>query len=79
MNKRGIDIISFFRKNNKILLNFMNLDDDAFCFLLYDKNFSDVLRNTEVIAIDKDIYNEKSKILDNWNGNIIIVSGNDKI
>ncbi|GAF98818.1 unnamed protein product, partial [marine sediment metagenome] len=28
MNKRGADIISFFRKNNKILLNFLTLSNE---------------------------------------------------
>lgn len=79
MNKRGIDIISFFRKNNKILLNFLNVDKEAERFLLYDKNFIDVLRNTEVIAIDREIYDEKMEILDDWTGNIIIASSNDRI
>lgn len=79
MNKKGADIISFLRKNNKILLNFLNMDRETERFLLYDKNFVDALRNTEVIAIDRNIFDEKSEILNDWAGNIIIASGNDRI
>lgn len=79
MNKKGTDIISFFRKNNKILLNFLNLFKEEQSFFLMDGIFDDVLRNTEVIAINKKMYDEKLEILDKWKGNVIIVDSNDKI
>ena len=56
MNKKGSDIISFFRKNNKILLNFLNLSNEEQNFFLMEGIFEDVLRNTEVIAVSKRMY-----------------------
>lgn len=72
MNKVGVDIISFFRKNNKILLNFNNLSKEEQEFFLMDGIFDDVLRNTEVIAIDKNMHDMKMEVLDKWKGNVII-------
>ncbi len=71
-NAEGVDIISFFRKNNKVLVNFHKLDDYEKAFLLSEKVFQDVLKNTEVIHIDKDIFDEKMEILENWRGNVVI-------
>ena len=79
MNKTGSDIISFFRKNNKILLNLMNMSKEERDFFLMEGVFEDVLRNTEVIALNKKIYDEKIEILDKWKGNCIIIDKSDKI
>jgi len=73
MNKKGAEIISFFRKNNKILLNFLNLSKEERDFFLLDGVFEDVLKNTEVIALNKNMYDLKMEILDKWKGNVIIV------
>jgi len=72
MNKIGAEIISFFRKNNKILLNFNNLSLEEQNFFLMDGVFDDVLKNTEVIAINKDMHDMKMEILDKWKGNVVI-------
>ena len=72
MNKPGADIISFFRKNNKILLNFNNLSAEEEEFFLLDGIFEDVLKNTEVISINKDTHDLKLEVLDKWKGNVII-------
>jgi hypothetical protein len=79
MNKKGSDIISFFRKNNKILLNLMNLSKEERDFFLMEGIFEDMLKNTEVIAISKRIYDEKMEVLDKWKGNVIIVNEKDRI
>jgi hypothetical protein len=79
MNKEGAEIISFFRKNNKILLNFMNLTKEERDFFLMDGVFEDVLKNTEVIALTKKIYDEKIEVLDKWKGNCIILDESEKI
>lgn len=79
MNKKKADIISFFRKNNKILLNLMNLSKEERDFFLMEGVFEDVLRNTEVIAISKKIYDEKIEVLDKWKGNCIIINQNEGI
>jgi hypothetical protein len=70
-NTEGSNIITFFRKNNKILLNFLRLSPHEKQFILY-QCFEDALRNVEVIMIDKDILEEKEEILKIWNGNVIV-------
>lgn len=79
MNKKNSDIISFFRKNNKILLNIMNMSKEERDFFLMEGIFEDVLRNTEVIAMNKKIYDEKMEILDKWKGNCIIINENEMV
>lgn len=71
-NLPGVSLISFFRKNNKILLNFKNLNNSERTFLLSD-NFEDLLKNVEVIKIDQDIYRNKFEVLDSWRGNVILI------
>lgn len=70
-NNKGDGFISFFRKNNKILLDFNRLSAAARQFVL-TQCFEDVLKNVEVIKIDKEIFGEKEEILKIWNGNVIV-------
>ena len=72
MNKVGVDIITFFRKNNKILINFNNLSIEEEEFFLMDGIFEDVLKNSEVISVNKDIHDMKMEVLDKWKGNVIL-------
>lgn len=72
-NSVGIKIITFFRKNNKVLINFNNLNNIEREFLLSDICFEDVLKNTEVIKIDQEIFEIKKSILEDWSGNVIII------
>lgn len=72
MNTPEDSLISFFRRNNKVLINFLNLNDDELSLVLVDSIFRDVLKNTEVIMIDKETFDEKERILMEWNGNVII-------
>ena len=78
-NKEGADVISFFRKNNKVLVNFFKLNEFEKVFLLSDKVFEDALRNTEVIQISKEIFDEKMEVLENWRGNVIVSDGGEII
>ena len=66
------NMISFFRNNNKILVNFNYFDSINLMYYLQDNIFEDLLRNVEVIDINEDIYNEKMSILEYWRGNVII-------
>jgi len=79
MNKKDANIISFFRKNNKILFNLLNLSKEERNFFLMEGIFEDLLRNTEVIAVNKKIYDEKMEILDKWKGNVIIIGNNEQV
>lgn len=74
-NTPGARLISFFRKNNKVLVNFNNLNLFERQFLLSEVCFEDVLKNTEVIMLDNESYQEKKEILDGWSGNVIISTG----
>jgi hypothetical protein len=67
-----VDIITFFRKNNKILINFNNLSKEEEEFFLMDGIFEDVLKNSEVIAVNKDTHDIKMEVLDKWKGNVIL-------
>lgn len=74
-NTPGARLISFFRKNNKVLVNFNNLNLFERQFLLSEVCFEDVLKNTEVIMLDKSSYEEKKEILKGWSGNVVISTG----
>lgn len=76
MNKKDVEIISFFRKNNKILFNFMNLTKEERDFFLMKGVFEDVLRNVEVIALSKKIHDEKIEELDLYKGNVVLIENN---
>ena len=57
-NIKGSSIISFFRKNNKVLLNFNRLTKPENTFIL-ENCFDDVLRNLEVICINQNTFRVK--------------------
>jgi len=67
-----MSLISFFRKNNKVLLNFLMLSEAELYFLKDTRTFRDVLYNTEVILINNQIFENKKEILEDWSGNVII-------
>ena len=70
-NLPGVGIISFFRKNNKVLLNFSNLMPEEKVLLL-EICLEDLLKNVEVIRISREDFESKEDIFKTWNGNIII-------
>lgn len=70
-NTENTKIITFFRKNNKILFNFNNVNKKVREFLL-DNFLFDILKNVEVIMIDKNSYKLKESIFQNWSGNVIL-------
>ena len=70
-NKEDVGLISFFRKNNKVLLDFSKLSAYELHFIL-NYCFEDVLKNLEVIIINQSILDAKEEILKLWNGNVIL-------
>lgn len=70
-NTENSKLITFFRKNNKVLFNFNNVNTKVKEFLL-DNFLFDILKNVEVIIIDIDSFNNKESILKNWNGNVVL-------
>jgi hypothetical protein len=71
MNGSGDGIITFFRKNNKVLMNLLNLSVFERQFVL-EIIFEDILKNIEVVMMDRETFDEKKSLLDTWNGNVII-------
>ncbi len=74
-NYRGVGLISFFRKNNKVLLNFHKLSKTESIFII-NNCFEDILKNLEVIHINKEIFEGCEDILTRWSGNVIISEDN---
>ena len=68
-------LISFFKKNNKVLLDITALSEVDQLYVL-NVGFTDVLRNTEVIIISKADYDEHTEELNMYNGNCIIADDN---
>lgn len=64
-------IFTFFRKNNKVLFNFTKLKPEIKEFLL-DNFLFDILRNTEVIILDRESLEKKATLLEAWPGNVVI-------
>ena len=75
-NIQGSPLVTFIKKNNKILFDFGCLSTFEKQFLLLNDVFVDLLRNTEVIMIDQKTFDEKKDILDSWSGNVIIQNEN---
>lgn len=69
-NTVDIPLVSFFRKNNKILLNFNRLKPLEMEFLL--STLSDLLRNVEVVQMNERTFNDYKHILQEWDGNVIL-------
>jgi hypothetical protein len=71
-NEKNTNLISYLRKNNKILLNFNNLRQNELDLLLDEKILLELLRNVEVIKIKQDTYDKYNNIFNSWDGNIIL-------
>lgn len=68
-------IVSFFKKNNKVLFDITKLSDFERLFVM-NVALEDVLANAEVILISKEDYTDKQKVFEQWKGDIIINDGN---
>lgn len=71
-NVEGDQLISFFKRNNKVLLDTTKLNplEKAFIFSVC---LTDVLVNTEVMIAEEKFYRENLEAFNNWSGNLIIV------
>jgi hypothetical protein len=70
-SEKDIDLISFLRKNNKVLFNFLNFNS-YIVDMIFEYMFDDLLRNVEVIALNKVMLEKKNDILVNWRGHVIL-------
>ena len=64
-------LVTFFKKNNKVLLDFTQLTDFEKMFVL-NVSLEYVLSNAEVILIDKADYTLQLEMFNQWKGDIII-------
>lgn len=71
-NTNKDNLITFFRRNNKILFNFCKAPEIVDDLFLFDYVFLDVLKNVEVIKVTRSQYNIIIDYLKKWNGNVII-------
>lgn len=71
-NERNTNLISYLRKNNKILFNFNNLRKNEYDLMIDEKILLDLLRNVEVIQLNKTLYDKYAVIFNSWDGNIIL-------
>lgn len=62
MNKENNSLISFFKKNNKVVLNIFNLRNEEREFIQDDIFLKDILENLEIIIVDKKFYLEHKEI-----------------
>jgi len=71
-------IVSFFKKNNKVLFDITKLSDFERLFVM-NVALSDILGNTEVVLISKEDYTLKLDVFNQWKGDIIIHDDNNPI
>lgn len=71
-NGYNVKLISFFKKNNKVLLNFNKLDYDTKKFAMKAGTFKDILRNLEILQLSEEDFAKRKSLLLNWNGNVIV-------
>jgi len=73
-NKNDNNIFSFFRKNNKCLLNVCYLNDHIKGFIMSDSIFRDIIKNLEIIQMNREDFENKREIMAymKWRGNVII-------
>lgn len=64
--------ISFFRKNNKVLLNLNKLRKYEKEFILNEEIFADILKNVEVVQLNRGDFDILLPLLEQWTGNTII-------
>ena len=71
-NTEDDKIITFFKRNNKVLLDTTRLGtlERAFVFSVA---LEDILANTEVIIVPQKNYKENPAPYNNWSGNLILV------
>lgn len=69
LNRPGL--ISFMRKNNKVLLSVPSLTKEERAFVM-DYALEDILKNLEIIMINITDFEKLSSKFKNWNGNVVL-------
>lgn len=76
-NRCGEGLITFFKRNNKCILNFSNLSPKERRFAL-DYMLVDILYNLEAILISKEDLWDYENIIKVWEGNVLLLAGESK-
>ena len=76
-NTKNDKIVTFFKKNNKVVLNMFHLSELELDFMNYEGFLMDVLDNLEVIIVHKSYYMYMKQVFIKWPGNLIISNGDD--
>ena len=76
-NRQGEGLITFFKRNNKCILNFNNLSLKEKRFAL-DYMLVDILYNLEAILISKEDLWDYENIIKLWEGNALLLTGETK-
>lgn len=71
-NTENDKLITFFKRNNKVLLDTTKLGPLEKSFV-FSVSLEDVLQNTEVIIIKQKYYKENPGPYNNWTGNLILI------
>ena len=70
-NTPKVDLVTFMKRNNKVILNIDNVKDFEYEFIMNNPN--DVLRNLECVMMNKNEYQDNwEEILSEWPGNVLI-------
>lgn len=71
-NNKGQNLITFLRKNNKVLLNFNNLNHVDKQYSLFEGVLRNILKNVEIVQMNKHDYDDSKESFLYWTGNLII-------
>lgn len=71
-NVEGDSLISFYKRNNKVLLDTTKLTplEKGFVFSV---SINDILANTEVMVVESRYYQANPEPFNNWSGNLILI------
>lgn len=77
-NSEPNKLVSFYKRNNKVLLDTTQLSDFERQFV-FNVIIDDILSCTEVVAVSKKDYVQYVEIFNNWNGNLIVLEDGETL
>lgn len=70
-NSKGTGLVTFFRRNNKVLLNTLKCNKEEKKFI-FDVDLWDILKNIEIMVVEEQEYEKYKREFSEWRGNLII-------
>lgn len=71
-NNENTSLISFYKRNNKVMLDTTKLSDEE-KFFVFNVALQDILNNTEVVIVELQYYKDFASVFNRWNGNLVVV------